>query len=54
MSGLAALVDVATPTMDGLITLASAARHKNYRKEGLTLEKMGIAGMPLESLWAFI
>jgi hypothetical protein len=54
MSGLAGLVDVATPTMDGLITLASAARNKNYRKEGLTLEKMGISGMSMEVLRASI
>jgi opine dehydrogenase len=50
MTAWAGRAGVPTPTMDALITLASAARNKDFRKDGLTLEKMGIAGQSVEAL----
>ena len=51
MSELARLAGVATPTMDSLITLAGIARQRDYRREGLTLARMGLDGLkPAEVL----
>jgi opine dehydrogenase len=36
---------VGTPTMDALVTLGSALNGRDYRAEGLTLERMGLAGV---------
>jgi hypothetical protein len=36
--------------MDALITLASTALGANFRQEGLTLGKMGLAGIAPERL----
>ena len=43
-------MDVKTPVIDALITLASVATGTDYRSEGLTLERMGLAGVGPESL----
>jgi len=45
MAEIAKLVAVKTPVMDALITLASAALGVDFRLAGLTLEKMGLAGV---------
>lgn len=45
MAELADLVGVPTPTMDCLIHLASVAQGLDYRREGLTLDRMGIQGL---------
>lgn len=50
MAEIAALLGVKTPVMDALITLASAALSVNFRVAGLTLEKMGLAGVAPEGL----
>lgn len=44
MAEIARLLGVRTPVMDALITLASTALGADFRVEGLTLEKMGLAG----------
>jgi opine dehydrogenase len=44
MAEIARLLGIKTPVMDALITLASAALGSDFRLEGLTLEKMGLAG----------
>jgi opine dehydrogenase len=44
------LLGIKTPVMDALITLASTALGTDLRAEGLTLEKMGLAGVTAESL----
>jgi opine dehydrogenase len=49
-SGWAALAKVPVPTIDALITLASAVAGRDYAKEGLTMERMGLAGMTLDEL----
>jgi opine dehydrogenase len=45
MAEIGRLTGVATPVMDSLITLASTAHGSDYRTEGLTLEKMGLAAV---------
>lgn len=50
MSEFGRLVGVPTPAMDGLITLASIALEKDYRREGLTLARMGVEGLSHEAL----
>jgi opine dehydrogenase len=50
MAEIGRLVGVKTPVMDSLITLASVAGHTDCRSEGLTLQKMGLAGTRAEDL----
>ena len=50
MAEIGKLLSVATPVMDALITLASVVSGIDYRREGLTLEKMGLAGARPERL----
>ncbi len=50
MSEIGGLVGVKTPVIDALITLASVVNETDYRREGLTLEKMGLAGMTAQGL----
>jgi len=50
MADIARLLGVKTPVIDSLITLASVASRTDYRREGLTLEKMGLAGARPEDL----
>lgn len=44
-SGLAKLIDVATPTIDHLIQLASTMNVRDYHQEGLTLQKLGLGAV---------
>jgi opine dehydrogenase len=50
MAAIGKLVGVKTPVMDALITLASTALGVDFRVAGLTLEKMGLAGVKPENL----
>jgi len=50
MAEIARLAEVETPVIDALITLASEINKIDYRHEGLTLEKMGLAGVKLNDL----
>lgn len=50
MAELAALAGVPTPTMDSLIHLASTAQGLDYRRDGLTLERLGLQGLTVEAL----
>jgi opine dehydrogenase len=50
MAELGRLMGVRTPVMDALITLASVISRTQYRKEGLTLERMGLAGITEKEL----
>ncbi|MFQ5904180.1 MAG: NAD/NADP octopine/nopaline dehydrogenase family protein, partial [Candidatus Binatia bacterium] len=45
MAGIGKLVEVESPVMEALITIASEINQIDYRSEGLTLEKMGLAGV---------
>jgi opine dehydrogenase len=50
MAEIGKLVGVKTPVMDALIALASTALGVDFRSEGLTLEKMGLAGVTPDRL----
>ena len=50
MAEIGKLLGVKTPLMDALITLASTALGVDFRAEGLTLEKMGLAAVKADSL----
>jgi opine dehydrogenase len=50
MAEIGKIVDVKTPVMEALITLASAVHRCAYRSEGLTLDKMGLSGVTAEHL----
>ena len=50
MAEIGKLLGVKTPVMDALITLASKALGVDFRVEGLTLEKMGLAAVKPDSL----
>ncbi len=53
-SAFGALAGVETPTIDSMIQLAGVATGNNFRATGLTLERMGLAHLPLERLAEFI
>jgi len=42
--------NVLTPTIRSIIHLASAIHHRDYLKEGRTMERLGLAGMSLKNL----
>ncbi len=44
MAALGRLAGIATPTMDALVQLASIALGIDYGRDGLTLERLGLAG----------
>ena len=50
MAEIGKLLCVSTPVIDALITLASVVRGTDYRKDGLTVEKMGLAGVTAKDL----
>jgi opine dehydrogenase len=50
MSEIARMARVPTPTIDALIQLASTLMHADYRHEGRTAARMGIAGRTLEDI----
>jgi opine dehydrogenase len=45
MAELGRLLGIQTPVIDSLIELASVMNHRDYRKEGMTLGKMGLSGV---------
>jgi opine dehydrogenase len=53
-SELGRLAGVATPTIDSLIVLAGMSLGVDFRKTGLSLEKMGLAGVPPVELGRFL
>ena len=54
MAALGRLAGVPTPTIDAHIHLLSAATGNRYADTGLTLEKMGLAGVPKDRLMTFV
>ena len=50
ISEIGKFVGIETPAIDGLITLASELNRCDYRRDGLTLEKMGLAGTRPDNL----
>jgi opine dehydrogenase len=53
-AALGVLAGVATPTIAALIRLASLAIGIDYMREGLTLERLGVAGMSPSDLLRFV
>jgi len=53
-SAFGRLAGVPTPAIDSFITLASIATGNDYAGQGLTLERMGLAGMDIAELMHFI
>ena len=54
MAALGRLAGVATPTIDALVQLASLSMGINYARDGLTLEKLGLAGKTPSELISFV
>lgn len=50
---LAEVVGVPTPTMDALTTLAGVLNRVDYRRDGLTPERMGMAGGHAQDVIAY-
>jgi opine dehydrogenase len=50
LTELGHLAGIAMPACDAVIALASIAAGKPYREDGLTLERMGIAGLTMAGL----
>jgi opine dehydrogenase len=50
MAEIGRMMGVQTPVIDALITLASVMSRTDYREDGLTLEKMGLANVTAEHL----
>jgi opine dehydrogenase len=46
--------DVPTPTMDALIVLGGTLNDRDYRVEGLTLERLGLVGVDPADLEAYL
>ena len=53
-SAFGRLAGVPTPTIDGLVTLASHAVGRDYSSTGLTIEKMGLSNLDKQQLSAFL
>jgi opine dehydrogenase len=45
---------VPTPVMDALITIGSTLNGKDYRRDGLTLARVGLEGIPQEELASYL
>jgi opine dehydrogenase len=54
MASIARMLNVPTPNMDALIRIGSTINQTDYWKEGLTVEKLGIANFSLEELKEFL
>jgi len=54
MSEFGRMVGVATPVMDALIQVASVVSGVDYRRDGLTLGRMGLGGVRREDLDRFL
>ena len=54
LASLAEMVEVSTPVINSLITIASVLNQVDYRKEGRTVEKLGISGLNTEELRRYL
>lgn len=53
-SELGRLAGVATPVIDAIIRLASIAMRRDFRAAGLTLDRLGLAGVPRDNVAALL
>lgn len=54
LASLGEFLEVPTPVVNSLITLASLATGTDFRASGRTLERVGLGGMSLEDLHAYV
>jgi len=54
ISSIGKRFDVATPTIDAIIHLASVLNQTDYRKQGVTLEKLGLGDMSKEEIEKYL
>ncbi len=54
LASLARHAGVATPNIDAIIRLASTMNDVDYLQEGITVEKMGLAGMDSRQIARFL
>jgi len=54
VSSLGNLTNVPTPTVDALIQLSSIINFSNYKREGVTLRKLGLFGLNIEQINEFL
>ena len=54
LASIAEMIRVLTPTVNSLITIASLLNQVDYRKDGRTLEKLGISDMNIEELKTYL
>ncbi len=47
-------IGVKTPTINAIVTIASAMMGKNFWETGRTIEKLGLSNMKIEDIWKFI
>ena len=51
---LGKLCGVPTPTMDGVISIYSVAHSRDWRGEGIKLDRMGLDGMTVAEIRSFL
>ncbi|MBS7648558.1 MAG: NAD/NADP octopine/nopaline dehydrogenase family protein [Candidatus Bathyarchaeia archaeon] len=54
IASIARMLNSPAPNIEALIVIASTISQRDYWKEGLTVEKLGIAGLSLERLEGFL
>lgn len=54
MSSLGDLLNVPTPTMNALTDLACALHSIDYRKDGRTVENLGLSGMNAQQIRSLV
>lgn len=54
LSSLGAMLGVATPTIDLVIRMADCMHARDYRAEGRTVERLGLAGMTVKEIRQFV
>lgn len=54
VASLGDMLDVPTPTLDAIITLASVILQTDYRREGRTVQKLGIPGLSVDELKEYV
>ena len=54
MAALGALAGVATPTIDALINISGTAVGIDFARNGLTLDKLGLAGKTIDDLSRYV
>jgi opine dehydrogenase len=54
MSELGRAAGVATPVIDGLVTLTSAMLRRDFRAEGRNLEQLGLAGKSVSEIRSIV